>query len=118
MVDPARVAGHDLVAATKPGDRVRLADSGRYEVVMTPALAWSLRESGRWPVMVRNFRVGTGSVYGSTGVRCDAVVVLRDAAEPAPEGGRRITVVDYDEPGAPQRLAVYLVDDTSARGRC
>ena len=118
MTEPARIAGADLVAATSPGDRIRVADSGRYEIVMTPALAWSLRSHGRVPVMIRNFRVGTGERYAKEGVRCDGVVSLRDAADPAPEGGRRISTVDYDQPGSPQTIAVYLVPDDSADGLC
>ena len=118
MSEPARVAGADLVAATSPGDRVRLADSGRYEIVMTPALAWSLREHGRLPVMIRNFHVGTGELYGKRGVRCDGVVSLREASEPAPEGARRISTIDYDQPGSPQTVAVYLAPDDSAHGLC
>ncbi|MCU1371563.1 MAG: hypothetical protein JWO77_2757 [Ilumatobacteraceae bacterium] len=118
MIDPARIAGEDLVAATRPGDRIRLADSGRYEVVLTPALAWSLRHAGRWPVMIRNFRVGTGTVYGAQGRRCDAMVVIRRSDEPAPEGGRLVTRTAYDQPDEEQDIAVYLVDDESAHGRC
>jgi hypothetical protein len=118
MVDPARVAGEDLVAATEPGDRIRLADSGRYEVVMTPALAWSLRQSGRWPVMIRNFRVGTGEVYGKDGTRCDAMVLLLEASEAPPDGARLVTTVEYDEPGHPQDLSVYLLEDDSPEGKC
>ena len=89
MIDPARIAGEDLVAATAPGDRIRLADSGRYEIVMTPALAWSLREHGRTPVMIRNFRVGTGEIYAKDGGRCDGVVSLREASEPRPRAAAR-----------------------------
>lgn len=117
MIEPARIAGEDLVAATLPGDRIRIGN-GEYEIVMTPALAWSLRESGRHPVMIRNFRVGTGEVYGKEGVRCDGEVVLRRADEPPPEGGRVISTLDYEQPDAPQEVVVYLLDDTSPHGRC
>lgn len=118
MIDPARTAGEDLVAATTPGDRIRLADSGRYEIVMTPALAWSLREHGRTPVMIRNFHVGTGEIYAKDGSRCDGVVSLREASEAAPEGSREISRVAYDQPGAPQEVVVYLAPDESADGLC
>lgn len=118
MIDPARIAGDDLVAATTPGDRILLADSGPFEIVMTPALAWSLRRHDRMPVMVRNFRVGTGEIYGKDGVRCDGVVSLLPASQPAPEHAREIARMDYDQPGARQELVVYLAPDESIRGRC
>lgn len=118
MSDPARIAGEDLVAATSPGDRIRLADSGRYEIVMTPALAWSLREHDRTPVMIRNFRVGTGERYAKDGSRCDGIVSVREASEPAPDGSREISRVPYDQPGEPQELVIYLAPDESADGLC
>ena len=118
MSEPARVAGSDLVAATSPGDRIRLADSGRYEIVMTPALAWSLREHGRTPVMIRNFRVGTGEIYAKDGSRCDGVVSVRSSTEPAPDGAREISRVAYDQPGSEQEIVVYLAPDESADGLC
>ena len=118
MSEPAREAGADLVAATKPGDRIRLADSGRYEIVMTPALAWSLREHGRTPVMIRNFRVGTGERYAKDGSRCDGVVSIRSSTEDPPEGAEEISRVTYDQPGAPQELVVFLAEDDSADGLC
>jgi hypothetical protein len=118
MIDPARIAGEDLVAATSPGDRIRLADSGRYEIVMTPALAWSLRQHGRTPVMIRNFRVGTGEIYAKNGSRCDGIVSLRETSERAPDGGHQISRVRYDQPGEPQEVVVYLAPDTSADGLC
>ncbi|MGN6693683.1 MAG: hypothetical protein ACTHN0_05855 [Aquihabitans sp.] len=118
MIDPARIAGEDLVAATAPGDRIRLADSGRYEIVMTPALAWSLRQHDRTPVMIRNFRVGTGEIYAKDGSRCDGIVSLRGASEAPPAGGREISRVSYEQPGDPQEVVVYLAPDDSADGLC
>lgn len=118
MSGPARDAGAALVAATQPGDRIRLADSGRYEIVMTPALAWSLREHGRTPVMIRNFRVGTGDLYAKDGSRCDGVVSVRSSSEPAPDGAEEVARVRYDQPGDPQEIVVYLADDRSDGGLC
>jgi hypothetical protein len=118
MSEPARTVGDALVANVEPGDRVLLAQSGRYGIVMTPALALRLRKDGEHPVLTGNFQAATGEVYGRDGVRCDQVVVMQRASEQPPGGARRIAVVPYDQPGRPQDLAVYLLEDDSAEGQC
>lgn len=117
--DPARETADAVVAATAPGDRVMLANSFRYDLVMTPALAYQLRREGRVPVLVRATQVATGAAYARNGDRCDTIVYLRPAAKPVRPNATRLGVVVLDPPGGtPDEMAIEVEPDPTRGGRC
>ena len=65
-------------------------------------------------------QLAAGPSYAATGVRCDAVLVLRPTSDPATPGANEVAVVvlDDDGPGPAERVAVDLAPDGSADGRC
>ena len=119
--EPAEQIGDAVVAATEPGGRYLIGQSGPYDIGFTSVLGYRLRSSGRIPVTSGAVVNALGEAYRLSGRRCDGIIVLQPSAESVPVNGRTLTVVDVPTPtptSTDGRMRVLLVSETVDSNSC